>query len=625
MWIDIEDAAGNKLSSGPLTTASGWRQTKRLKRAGEFAFTFPASDPKAADLTYRRRVRCWEFDPLLKRLVDGGSGVVETLRTSVDASGAAIIQVMGGDLLRELADRTVGDLKLMVESTYAPTEVSQQIASPPSGDVLTDAYDGNLGTSENVTLTGSATGAPNDWIYVGHTKEFSRVSFTLGVNVNAVNSELRGQFLSTYADGSVGWESAKITTDGTKTGAAPNEKTFAQSGIVTFDPPSGWEPLGSDYLVRFYVTADIDDVDFAEIEVKIFEPTTTALADVMAFAPAGWSLDAGLGYTATKAGVYLTMSGESVLTTLIRIAEHTGENFTGGFGRNLIWLQDEQRDSGLRAVAHIDPIAAEDAPEIVLISDLQAAPDGDASDIISRVYPFGGGIAKMRPTLALTTKSAPAGYTLDTTNNYLKCDATETAYGRIEVVQAWSDIVAKDTSGTQKAEAADALFDRALEFLQEHATPLETYSANVLKLSRPLLPGYRVRVVYDEFVDGYHAVAVDAVLWVIDTTTEINASGVHMTGLQMATLPRAPQTSAGLSTNSMAQSTGLAAVAPPTLGRNSTALGTPSFISVENGMVTAINRVAGVSGTFETGQGGLGNMGEIRVENGIIVAVTEAS
>ena len=443
-------------------------------------------------------------------------------------------------------------------------------------------------------------------------KTFSQVYFTLGAAVNGVASELRGQF---YNEESAGWESIKITSDGTAAGGA----TLAQTGLVVFDMPAGWGTSPT-YEIRFYVTADIDDVDFAEVQVRVFEETLTALADVMAFAPASWTIDDALGHTATANGVYLTFAGESVLTALIRIAEHTGENFTAGFGRNLIWLQDEQRDSGLRAVAHVDPMAAEDAPEIMLIRNLRAAPDGDASDIISRVYPYGGGIGPMRPTLALTSKSAPAGYTLSTTDNYLRCDATETAYGRIEVSQAWSDMVAKGTDDTQKQKAADALFDRALEFLQQHAAPIESYEADVIKLSRPLLPGYRVRVVYDEFVDGYHAVAVDDVLWVTETATEIDASGIHVTGLQLATIDRYQQTSSNMSTNSMAQSQGLAAVPPPTLGRNTSAQGIPVFVAVENGLVTDITRVVPV-GDKTWDMSGIG--ANFTTRGGVIVAVTE--
>jgi hypothetical protein len=617
MWIDIEDAAGNKLGAGPITTASYWRQAKRLKRAGEFSFAMPAADPKAADLTYRRRVRCWELDTFMQRLVDCGSGVIEHIRTSIDASGAAIIEVSGGDLLRELADRTVGDLKLMVESTFTPTMVRQE----PAGTDFPNAHDGNTGTSANVTLTGSASGAPGDWLYIGIDKTFCRVYFTLGAAVNGVTAELRGQF---YNEESGGWEGIKITSDGT----AVTGKTLAQSGLVEFDMPAGWgafevdpgPPQVIEYRIRFYVTANIDDVDFAEVQVKVFEETTTALAEVMAFAPASWSIDDALGHTATKNGVYLTFAGESVLTALIRIAEHTGENFTAGFGRNLIWLQDEQRDSGLRAVAHVDPIASEEAPEIMLIRNLRAAPDGDASDIISRIYPYGGGIGPMRPTLASTSKSAPTGYTLDKTYNYLSCDATEAAYGRIEVSQAWSDIVAKGTDDTQKQKAADALFDRALEFLQKHAAPILSYEADVLKISRPLLPGYKVRVVYDEFVDGYHAVAVDALLWVTETATEIDASGIHVTGLQLATIDRYQQTSSGLSTNSMAQSQGLAAVPPPTLGRNTSGQGIPVFVAVENGLVTDITRVVPV-GDKAWNMSGIG--AGFTTRGGVIVAVTE--
>ena len=58
-WVDIEDAAGNRLGAGPITTATEWQSTPRLDEAGTFAFSLPASDPKAALLANKRVARCW--------------------------------------------------------------------------------------------------------------------------------------------------------------------------------------------------------------------------------------------------------------------------------------------------------------------------------------------------------------------------------------------------------------------------------------------------------------------------------------------------------------------------------------------------------------------------------------
>ena len=57
-YIDVLDVQGNKLGSGPITSASGWRSTARMDRAGDFSFTLPASDDKAALIQEKRRVRC---------------------------------------------------------------------------------------------------------------------------------------------------------------------------------------------------------------------------------------------------------------------------------------------------------------------------------------------------------------------------------------------------------------------------------------------------------------------------------------------------------------------------------------------------------------------------------------
>ena len=59
IWIDIEDASGNKYGMGPIFTESGWTSTRRLDAAGTFSFTMPASDPMAAEVQNKRYARCW--------------------------------------------------------------------------------------------------------------------------------------------------------------------------------------------------------------------------------------------------------------------------------------------------------------------------------------------------------------------------------------------------------------------------------------------------------------------------------------------------------------------------------------------------------------------------------------
>ena len=380
IWVDIENSAGNKLGPGPITTAPGFDQTKRLDRAGEFACPAPATDSRAALIVKKRVLRC-------RGIVNGavedlGAGVID--KTSVSAGGAPVLQVNGGGLERELTYRSVGFLEI--------------------------------------------------------------------------------------SDGAGG-------------------------GV------------------------------------------STALADIMAFAPAGWSIDVVNGYATTTNLVYANFAGESVLAALVKLAEHTGEHFRFD-GRKLVWLRKAFTSSGVRAVQVVDPVAIESQANLAIITDLNEVED--SFDLLSRIYPFGSGTGEARLTLGPTTKSAPAGYTLDAANNYLKHDSAESTYGRIDRYLSFKDIRPISNTSPDLVSAANALFDAAYEYLSRYATPAKFYSLSVAKLDTEVLPGQTIHVVYRRVVDGFTAIDIDADLYVLETTTRVDTAGVRTVGMVVATVDRWP-------------------------------------------------------------------------------------
>lgn len=263
----------------------------------------------------------------------------------------------------------------------------------------------------------------------------------------------------------------------------------------------------------------------------------SALASIMALAPAGWSIDTTT-YTGSGATVYLEFAGESVLAALIKVAEHTGEHFRLGSGRQVVWLYQQQPASGIRAEKDADPVAAEGNAGICLITSLQRT--SNSHDVCTRVYPYGSGNADARITLAGTTRSAPAGYALDTTNNYLAHTANDTA-GRIDRHESFKD-VAKVGADAGAAGAADALFDAAYAYLRRHLEPQASYRLSVTKLDQVLEPGSTIRVVWRGVVDGTTWIAIDDDLVVLEATTAIDDTGVRTVSLQVATVDRWPQT-----------------------------------------------------------------------------------
>jgi len=159
---------------------------------------------------------------------------------------------------------------------------------------------------------------------------------------------------------------------------------------------------------------------------------------------------------------------ESVLAALVSVAEQTGEHFTlSPNGKEVLWFRADAPDSGVRAIGGVDGFAARDNNKVCLISDF--AEMHNAYELASRVYPFGGGFGSDRITLADCTRSAPTGYTLDKTNNYLSRTAAATALGRIDRMMNWSDINALSEVDSHRQFAANQLFDRAYAWLQEHS------------------------------------------------------------------------------------------------------------------------------------------------------------
>ncbi len=109
-YIDIEDSSGQRLGSGPIMSASKWRITMRMDKAGSFDFEMPATDPKATIVQKKRIARAYAF--MNGQRIEVGAGVIDNIRRQPAADGKVTLQVSGDDLIRELTYRSVLNLKL---------------------------------------------------------------------------------------------------------------------------------------------------------------------------------------------------------------------------------------------------------------------------------------------------------------------------------------------------------------------------------------------------------------------------------------------------------------------------------------------------------------------------------
>jgi hypothetical protein len=260
---------------------------------------------------------------------------------------------------------------------------------------------------------------------------------------------------------------------------------------------------------------------------------------VMAFAPSGWSIADG----STFADVYVGYDGESVLSSLIGIGEHIGEHWRLGNGREIEWIGPASvfAASGIRAVQHLnDPVAAETADTIALITGLEE--ESDAADLVTRVIPRGSGNGGVALTLAHVTDSAPSGYTLDTANNYLKLNASETAYGCIERVIDFKNIGPLSNTTQDIQAAANMLMQASVEHLRRYGVPQKFYRVQLANVAQILKPGTTLRVVYRKIVDGAVVYDLDGVYNIVEAERQITADGVATTSVVISTIDRMPQT-----------------------------------------------------------------------------------
>lgn len=585
IWIDVEDASGTKYGQ-PITTATNWQSTRRMDAAGTFAFTMPASDPRAALLAHKRIVRCWEMGA--DGVIERGCGIIDHVEKAIgDGKGPTMLVVSGDDLLRELVYRTVGELNLYDDTLHSATHLSVSYASGDPSTPVTLPADIDLDPG------------PANFFNIGYSQTFSKIDFTITV-ANAT----QGSVIIQYYNGD-GWQ----TVGGVVNTTILSGKPFARSGYISFDTPSGWTKLSGYYPVRIHCN-DTNPGQFRVSAINIHElmPTSDALQTVMALAPPGWSLDAA-GAFATESAVYLPGSRGSVLATLGRVAAQTGEHWRlAPSGRRVHWLGSALQSSGLRAIA-----ASESSPATLIITKLQAA--SDSYEMINRLYLYGGGAGNGRLTLATTTRTPPAGYNVSQSGSYIENTPSQEAYGRIDSEITFPDITPADISSSALVKAANTLFDRGYYELRRKSQLQYAYDLSVIPSLYRIYPGQTIRVIYDEWIDGYHAIAINEELVVLETIEQFSEQGHHTVGLKVATVDYWPQNDHRTVARALGDIETDRSLRLPQTGLESTDSGIPTFLAISAGMVVGVAKVVPV------GDGIYWPIDRLIIESGVITAV----
>lgn len=265
---------------------------------------------------------------------------------------------------------------------------------------------------------------------------------------------------------------------------------------------------------------------------------------LFAFAP-GWSLDTVNGYSTLLpfasggTGIYLELAGESVLETLNKIAEATGEHFILGTGRTVIWKRKDKPASGVYIARATESAAAAANLDLALIDgDLEIV--DDTHDLVTRVKMWGSGNADARPGAQGHTRTLPPGYTYDPATNWLLNTTLEATLGRwIGRHENAKDITPIGSAAADATATANAIMDQAIRYLQQHAAPQRSYRFRLSKLDRALQPGQTIEMDYLRVVDGVKLIDIDTrrdgtALHILEVSADHSADGVRTVALQIA-------------------------------------------------------------------------------------------
>lgn len=233
--------------------------------------------------------------------------------------------------------------------------------------------------------------------------------------------------------------------------------------------------------------------------------------------------------------LYGQFAGESVLQAAVKIGKLARVHFYRGTGRTLIFASGFQA-SGLRAVQ----VSGDLRPEICAIASLQI--EDNSYDMVARVHPYGAGQGDARLTLAASTRTAPAGFVMNTVLNYIEHSSTWTTYGPSVTHVQFNGITPISNSDADVQGAANALFDLAMEYLRDRTErQLPVYRISLAQCSRRLRPLQTIHVDYWDPVAGLN---IDADLNILEATVTVDAFGLRTTALVVTASDRWPESDA---------------------------------------------------------------------------------
>lgn len=260
-----------------------------------------------------------------------------------------------------------------------------------------------------------------------------------------------------------------------------------------------------------------------------------AVSTLSNYVPLGWTLVPEI--SPPNDDIYYQFAGETSLTAAIKIAELSGVEFYVSGDRTIVF-SDTWEDTGIRAIEVPDSPDINN-PQTCYITDIRAI--DESYDLISRIYPYGSGQGDSAFGMGGTTRTAPAGYTLNAAQNHIINDSVELTFGKIERVKQYRDVEKVGSTSDDDIAAANTLFDLALAELERDSQVARFFDLSIAHCPQLLRPMQQIRCVFRRFADGVLVADINQILNIIDATITIDDRGLRTSRLTVGSVGRVPR------------------------------------------------------------------------------------
>ena len=258
------------------------------------------------------------------------------------------------------------------------------------------------------------------------------------------------------------------------------------------------------------------------------DTVTDVVTDLISLVP-GWSVSVDTAIASDL--VDLRFDGVSVLRALIVLTEQYGLHFrlsTTAPKTVEVGLFGDSNGLHINRVEYIN-VETLNNPDLLIVQDISSADDSE--ELCNWLLPVGAGEGTAALTLEHSDRVTP--YTIQTVTGadgttlyYISDSASITTFGELRKVAQFKEIAPLSNSETDIRNAANALYDAAVIYLERHKDIKKDYAVTVKNAQTALQAGDKVRVDYKARVTASDGQALDYLnvtgdFWVMDVRESV--------------------------------------------------------------------------------------------------------